>query len=687
MSDPVYTLDVKKNIKAIFNLFLLFSLISVPVSGQKIDLDQVDAMENLRMGIVSFHSGEFNKAILSLEKALSFKPDWEVTKVWLGNAYFRAGFTDEALSYWRGVLDSGGGSTNLKVRVDNLAYKRNMGPLLKEDSRYVTYHEIEGVTKDYTLFLRPGSLVPDDNGGLYVTSFAGNEVLKISANGVKTQTILGGIQGLNHPFDIVKADNYLFITAYGADQLIRTDLNGRKIIRFGSPGSGKGQFLGPQFIAVDENGYIYITDEGNKRVSKFSFDGEFVFSFGKGNEYFDGFSEPTGIVYVNGTILVADKRRAAIVMFDKSGNYLRSFSSEILKAPEGISLLPDGRFLLTDSGRILVFDMSDETFRVVTFINSENALILKAVQDANGNIVLTDFNRNKILYLADITRMYTGLNISIDRVVSDAFPDVEIELSVSSLDGTPFVGLEENNFLVTENSYPVPRAKLVYLGNRSHITNISLLIEGSDRMAGKAEARKDALNDILAAQNSAGTIGIITAESIPVVESESTSNSKVLLKSVLSDGNYTKDWQFDLGVRLAASKLIRRSDRRAIVFLSTGELNQSAFSHYGLDEILEYLVNNHITFYTVFTGSEDSVARELKFLSRKTGGKVFPLYQPAGIGQIVSDLQKKHVGTYVLKYTTGLDSDFGRKSLPVEVQVSLFGRSGRDESLYYAPLK
>lgn len=682
----MYTYIVKKYVTIIIGINLLFSAV-IPVFSQKIDLDQVDALDNLRMGIVSFHSGEFNKAILSLEKSLSFKPDWEVTRLWLGNAYFKAGFTDQALSYWKNILAKGGGSTTLKVRVDNLLYRRNMGPLLKGNSRYVTYHEIKGITADYTLFSRPGSLVPDDDGGIYVTSFGSNEVLRISANGVKTLTISGGIQGIDHPMDIIKTDTYLFFSAYGSDQIIRTNFKGGEILRFGSSGTGPGQFLGPQYITSDSSGYIYVTDEGNKRISKFTDDGTYVFSFGEKRGSFNGLLEPTGIAYSNNTLLVADRQKAVLYLFDKSGNYLRSFSSPKLTSPEGISSLPDGRFLLSDSSRVLVFDMANETFRVVTDTGDKQSLILKTVQDANGNLVYTDFNRDKLSYLADITRMYTGLDVSIDRVVSRSFPQVEVELTVSTIDGTPLVGLEDNNFLVTENSIPVPDAELVYIGNKSSVTNFSFLVEGSDSMKGKSEIRVDALDDVLKAQKGNGKVNIITAENVPVVESESTSNQKILRKSVISDGGYSKDWAFDLGVKLAASKLIQESDRRAVVFLTRGKVNESSFEHYTLNEILEYLINNHITFYTVYTGKKDDVSPELGYLCRKTGGKMYQLYRPAGVGQIVMDLKKKHSGTYVLKYTTGRGSDFGRESLPVEVQVSLFGRSGRGESLYYAPLR
>ena len=91
-------------------------------------------------------------------------------------------------------------------------------------------------------------------------------------------------------------------------------------------------------------------------------------------------------------------------------------------------------------------------------------------------------------------------------------------------------------------------------------------------------------------------------------------------------------------------------------------------------------------FYTVYINKED-VSPELDFLSKETGGLTLPLYGPSGIKKIVDHLRSKPSGTYTLKFRTDRDSDFGRRSLPVEVQVSLFGRSGKDSSLYYGSAK
>ena len=70
------------------------------------------------------------------------------------------------------------------------------------------------------------------------------------------------------------------------------------------------------------------------------------------------------------------------------------------------------------------------------------------------------------------------------------------------------------------------------------------------------------------------------------------SNLDVIAASLRTEGDYSKNWSFDLGMRLSASQLMGGGARKAVVFLSSGELSSSAFSHYSLTESLDYLNNN-----------------------------------------------------------------------------------------------
>lgn len=672
---------MKKQITGFIFIFLFFFL-SIELSAQ-IDLDEVDAEYEFQWGLISYHRGEFNKSILALEKSLLLKPDWEKTRLWLGNAYYRAGFTDAAVSYWTDLLASGGGTIDLRVKVDNINYLRSMGPELQEESRFVSFHEILGKTAEYSIFKRPCSVFPTFDGGFYLSSFATNEIHKFSANGVIRLTIRGGLTGINHPFDIIETKDYLFISEYSSDRIIRTSRDGNSIFRFGNSGSGAGELLGPQFLADDGENHLYVTESGNGRISKFDYSGNFIFSFGKRSEYFEGFRQPTGIAYFNDKVLVADVRKKALYLFDSHGNYLSSYRSDLLSSPEGLSVYSENEFLIADGNRVLLFDILDGSFRIFAQIE-QNARLIRASKDVNGNIVTVDFNGNRVTLLTDFTRMYTGLNISIDRILSDDFPEILVELTVSTVDGSEYVGLEENNFLLTEDSYSNYGMSLISSGNKTDFIEISYLVEGSLSMMEAGDAKVDGMKDLLDSMDGRGSFSVVAAEEVPVLEVEQGSSYEIISKSLSSIANYSKNWSFDLGIRLAASQLMGGGTRKAVVFLSSEELSSTEFSHYNLTETLDYLNNNNIVFYTVYINQEN-ISPELAFLSKQTGGLTLPLYGPSGIKEIVDHLRTKPSGTYTLKFRTDRDSDFGRRMLPVEVQVSHFDRSGKDSSVYYGP--
>ena len=82
------------------------------------------------------------------------------------------------------------------------------------------------------------------------------------------------------------------------------------LIQWGTSGSGDGQFNNPTAVAVDADGYVYVTDSGNYRVQKFTASGVYVTqwgSLGGGNGRFDGLSGPLGVAKDgSGNILVTD---------------------------------------------------------------------------------------------------------------------------------------------------------------------------------------------------------------------------------------------------------------------------------------------------------------------------------------------------------------------------------------------
>jgi hypothetical protein len=137
---------------------------------------------------------------------------------------------------------------------------------------------------------------------------------------------------------------------------------------------------------------------------------------------------------------------------------------------------------------------------------------------------------------------------------------------------------------------------------------------------------------------------------------------------------------------LSATDLLPAEKKRAVIYIGSGSLGETAFEQYSLSELAAYLANNDILFHAVIVGG-GSAADSIKYLCNETGGSAIPLYRPAGIGGLIQSIARTPGALYTLSYRSRLPSDFGRAFLPVEAEVYLMERSGRDNAGYFPPLE
>ncbi|MDX8412954.1 MAG: NHL repeat-containing protein [Mariprofundales bacterium] len=93
---------------------------------------------------------------------------------------------------------------------------------------------------------------------------------------------------------------------------------------WGQKGSAKGEFNEPFDVAVDQHGFVYVTDVRNKRVQKFTENGDFVLAFGQ-----KMFEKPSGIaIAADGTVWVTDYDLDRIFHFDNRGRLIAAWGEE-----------------------------------------------------------------------------------------------------------------------------------------------------------------------------------------------------------------------------------------------------------------------------------------------------------------------------------------------------------------------
>jgi hypothetical protein len=281
----------------------------------------------------------------------------------------------------------------------------------------------------------------------------------------------------------------------------------------------------------------------------------------------------------------------------------------------------------------------------------------------------------------------SGFFVQIRNVITERFPVVTVQLTVEDRLRRPILGLNNNNFLLTENGIPVNNQVLINPpGYRYQGADISLLVERSPRTASLQADLAAASRDIGRALQEMGNskvVSVVSAGAQPRRERHENSLENAVRGTT---DLHSVRWRFDMGLRLAATDLLNAAPKRSVVYIGSGDLGELAFEQYGLSELGSYLANNGIVFNAVIVGGSQ-VSAGVEYLCRETGGRAMHLYRPRGIGELIKSIADTPCGLYSFTFNSRLPTDFGRAWLPLEAEVYLMERSGRDNTGYFPPLE
>lgn len=127
------------------------------------------------------------------------------------------------------------------------------------------------------------------------------------------------------------------------------------------------------------------------------------------------FSDPTGIAVTGGEIFVADARNSRIQVFDKRGQFLRLFGSEVLGRPMNLTIA-DGRLYAPDFFKdvIHVFTLQGSYQGAVKVDDGFNSPGGVAVRD-DGTLLVADTYGQRVVHLTasgKVLREWSGSGIS-----------------------------------------------------------------------------------------------------------------------------------------------------------------------------------------------------------------------------------------------------------------------------------
>ena len=222
-------------------------------------------------------------------------------------------------------------------------------------------------------FSYPRAITAEPGGSVFVVDKSGriqrfNKEGEIETWWRMPETARGKPVGMTvHP------DGRIFVADTHYHRVMVFDRDGKTLGSFGHEGMGDGEFQLPTDVAVDAEGFIYVSEyNGNDRVTKWSPALQFVKSLADGPIEGKRVSRPAGIdIDAEQTLWIADACNHRIVRLSLDGEVLAVFGSfgsgaGELRYPYDITSAPDGTIMVCEyeGNRLQWFTKEGQSVRV-----------------------------------------------------------------------------------------------------------------------------------------------------------------------------------------------------------------------------------------------------------------------------------------------------------------------------------
>src|SRR3990172_3595739 len=195
----------------------------------------------------------------------------------------------------------------------------------------------------------------------------------------------------------------IYVTDTFNHRIQKFDSSGTFITKWGSYGSGDGQFNSPHGIALDTSGNVYVTDYQNNRVQKFDSSGTFIKKWGSYGSGDGQFHYPYGVaVDSSGNVYVVDNSNHRIQKFDSNGNFITKWGSQGSEdgqfwGPHGIAVDSSENVYIVDNNnnRIQKFDSNGNFIIKWGLYGTGDGQFnspVKVTVDSSGDVYVADGN-------------------------------------------------------------------------------------------------------------------------------------------------------------------------------------------------------------------------------------------------------------------------------------------------------
>jgi DNA-binding beta-propeller fold protein YncE len=210
-------------------------------------------------------------------------------------------------------------------------------------------------------FEAPNGIAIDRAGNIYVAEIGSkHRVQKLAPDGTFIAQWAPGLYG---PRRIgIGPDNSIYVVDSGNNRIVKFNPDGQVLARWGSEGSGDGQFKGISSVTVDPgNNKVYVADPLNRRIQVFDPSGKFLTKWSIPEWGQTLGLEDLVVDSQTGRLYASSVHMSAILTFDLNGTRMGSLTPkppDKLEGPSALALTDRKLYVLNLGGnRVSMIDL------------------------------------------------------------------------------------------------------------------------------------------------------------------------------------------------------------------------------------------------------------------------------------------------------------------------------------------
>ena len=677
-------------------------------TGHATSMKEFRARNFFNQGWTYLQEQSYEAAIRKFLDCLKINSADNRVRYFLGEAFYKAGYTQNALEQWENIVKLGGQDAHLIEKINQIHYLQGKAPRRQALDDYVLVSEfpkaiLEGDRHSLTY---PMALHIDDEDLIYVLDYKKSQIGMIDGNGRYLGIFFGGIRSvvpgmakLRHPLDILfLSEGRFLVSDFDNNRLVVVEKNKGIVSELGKKGVGSiplssVEWVGPSGLARDEKGNLFVSDTGNSRIQYINEQGLLLYSFGRRGQKEGELYFPSGLAYDRRRqqLYVCDRGNNRIAVFGSTGDHRFSLGESFLNKPRKIVIHPSHESVLfiADVGDVYLYDI--ETKRHKSVFYNVGAVELEAAPtsiaiDRSGLLYVSHASRPTIQVFSPIKLTYVNLIVRTEAIDIRRFPKVVTTVSVRNREGIPLSGLSEPNFSLLENGIERPY-RLIIPSSKYEAFRAAVLVEQSSELRDRLSLAKACIRDLFSELSAKDALCLYgyggknkrnRGEHRQLIDYNRSSLSSV---DALVNAKTFSYFQVGTLLKRTINEQIQGAYKRGIILLAFSDYTSTHFAPEAFQQLVDFARHNFVPISVIYLGESPSSPQGfalLKSLPDQTGGQFLIYKTKTDIQNMIHHFKSFQKGIYHIEYTS-FDNDIKSglfRSLVVKANYK--GMSGAD---------